>query len=520
MSIVKKKSSKPKRRAMTHPLSKFCSQDCSSLSSCSPQRHHSKVCLSRQHLQGVSILQKNAILIQAIPASVSKNEILNYFKNYGKISICVMNPISHMVEPQYDEPQMSSTVYIAFTNERSAANALKGVETFKINCDRKEDKRSISSMKASYASTKYCTHFLNGHDCGNRDCLFLHEEVNLEIESPKIVFEMGMNDSIESTSVTSFDSPLHCISYFEWDGESFKDVSFIRDSRMKSPESPLLTKPIRVSPDLCEVSTLSQSSSQKDFVMGIGESNVARRLFNPLIGKKVDKLLAVGEKHCASSDKKTFAGIKSPWDMKSPFTFLQETSNNMDTKSTPKEEELHTKQTNSQTVPPNVWKDKGTSGLDFSQQITLPTKIPKRGNIERSISVAHEKANSFDPIRRNSYRNPKSNTNFVPFLFHKPNMVHPHNSYDSMLQHRRFSQSAHERRFHGINHTFPQHHMDQYQFLPTQGLYQQQHRNIVQHNSCCGTMAQLGNVPHCLYNVPPTHFSMHKDYRFPFHGYN
>ena len=272
---------------------------------------------------GVNVLQKTAVMIHGLPTFVSSTDISNYFGKFGKLCHVVMDPENYLPlccvpivhqNVHYDKDDDDdnaqrkknektnceySNVYIAYTNEKSAAMALKEAENFKLDkrteyIDFKETHRK-SSIKATYAWTKYCESFLNGKDCKDRDCLYLHEELNRNLDSQKIMISSPVTKST---------------------GERNGAISGV----------PILDKKTtRVSPDSLDKSSVALVSLDGD-ILPRNKDNVARRLFNPPIGSRPDHFLSTsgGEKAKSRKNKPATNGINSPWQIQSPIIIPQE----------------------------------------------------------------------------------------------------------------------------------------------------------------------------------------------------
>ena len=56
--------------------------------------------------------------------------------------------------------------YITYSSPRESATAILAIDQFVLH---------ERMLRASFGTTKYCSYFLNGQKCTNRDCLYLHE---------------------------------------------------------------------------------------------------------------------------------------------------------------------------------------------------------------------------------------------------------------------------------------------------------------------------------------------------------
>lgn len=87
-----------------------------------------------------------------------------YFGQYGNITKIVINK-SHAYNP--DGPNGPSfSAYVSYQSYQEAAIAILSVDNIVVD---------NHLLRASFGTTKYCSFFLKGADCPNKDCLYLHE---------------------------------------------------------------------------------------------------------------------------------------------------------------------------------------------------------------------------------------------------------------------------------------------------------------------------------------------------------
>lgn len=122
---------------------------------------------SRKNLQGVRVVQKNLVYVTGLTPTVREDELLKtlrkpeFFGQYGNIQkISISNRKSADGQPQ------SLGIYVTFEKKDDAARCIQAVHGSQ-NGDR--------ILKAQLGTTKYCSAWLRHEQCGNRQCMFLHE---------------------------------------------------------------------------------------------------------------------------------------------------------------------------------------------------------------------------------------------------------------------------------------------------------------------------------------------------------
>ncbi|KAI0839841.1 hypothetical protein F5Y06DRAFT_286277 [Hypoxylon sp. FL0890] len=122
---------------------------------------------SRKNLQGVRVVQKNLVYVTGLTPTVREDELLKtlrkpeFFGQYGNIQkISISNRKSADGQPQ------SLGIYVTFEKKDDAARCIQAVHGSQ-NGDR--------VLKAQLGTTKYCSAWLRHEQCGNRQCMFLHE---------------------------------------------------------------------------------------------------------------------------------------------------------------------------------------------------------------------------------------------------------------------------------------------------------------------------------------------------------
>jgi CCR4-NOT transcription complex subunit 4 len=122
--------------------------------------------LSRKHLAGLRVVQKNLVYVTGLSPNFQEDKLLQtlrgdeYFGQYGKIIKIVVSKAKDTSYPQ------SVGVYVTYERKEDAATCISMVNGAK-NGDR--------TLRAQFGTTKYCSAYLRGENCSNRQCMFLHE---------------------------------------------------------------------------------------------------------------------------------------------------------------------------------------------------------------------------------------------------------------------------------------------------------------------------------------------------------
>ncbi|KAI0129512.1 RNA recognition domain-containing protein [Xylariales sp. AK1849] len=122
---------------------------------------------NRKNLVGVRVVQKNLVYVTGLTPTVPEDELLKtlrkqeFFGQYGNIQkISISNRKAPDGQPQ------SLGIYVTFEKKEDAARCIQAVNGSQ-NGDR--------VLKAQLGTTKYCSAWLRHEQCGNRQCMFLHE---------------------------------------------------------------------------------------------------------------------------------------------------------------------------------------------------------------------------------------------------------------------------------------------------------------------------------------------------------
>lgn len=119
----------------------------------------------------VRILQKNVVYVIGLTSLLANKNILSswkFFGQYGKIVKIVVNKNGYN---QNYQNETTYSAYVSYSSQEEASLALLAID----NCI--VDGHVI---RGSFGTTKYCTFFLKGVECVNKECLYLHEWANEE----------------------------------------------------------------------------------------------------------------------------------------------------------------------------------------------------------------------------------------------------------------------------------------------------------------------------------------------------
>ncbi|KAF2798462.1 hypothetical protein K505DRAFT_233199 [Melanomma pulvis-pyrius CBS 109.77] len=123
--------------------------------------------LSRKHLAGLRVVQKNLVYVTGLTPTIREDRLLDtlrgpdYFGQYGKIIKIVVSKAKENAQHM-----QSVGVYVTFARKEDAAACITAVDG---------SQNGERTLRAQYGTTKYCSAYLRGEQCNNRNCMFLHE---------------------------------------------------------------------------------------------------------------------------------------------------------------------------------------------------------------------------------------------------------------------------------------------------------------------------------------------------------
>ncbi len=122
---------------------------------------------SRRNLAGVRVKQQNLVyVIGLVPQMKDEQALLQtlrgpeYFGQYGDIDKIVVS------KAKPGAPSSGVGVYVTYARKEDAALCISTIDG-SVNGDR--------VLRAQFGTTKYCSAFLRGETCTNKNCSFLHE---------------------------------------------------------------------------------------------------------------------------------------------------------------------------------------------------------------------------------------------------------------------------------------------------------------------------------------------------------
>ena len=122
--------------------------------------------LSQPDYPNLRILQKNVVYVIGLSSSLANKTTLSgwqYFGQYGQITKIVVNKSGYGKSFKNDT---TYSAYVTYSTQGEAALALLAIDNCVVDGH---------VIRASFGTTKYCTFFLKGIDCGNKECLYLHQ---------------------------------------------------------------------------------------------------------------------------------------------------------------------------------------------------------------------------------------------------------------------------------------------------------------------------------------------------------
>ncbi|KAK4948662.1 transcriptional repressor general negative regulator of transcription subunit 4 [Elasticomyces elasticus] len=122
---------------------------------------------SRRNLAGVRVKQQNLVYVIGLIPSIKDEQALlqtlrgpDYFGQYGEIEKIVVS------KAKPGGANQGIGVYVTYARKEDAALCINTVDG-SLNGDR--------VLRAQFGTTKYCSAFLRGETCNNKNCSFLHE---------------------------------------------------------------------------------------------------------------------------------------------------------------------------------------------------------------------------------------------------------------------------------------------------------------------------------------------------------
>ena len=123
-----------------------------------------------EELADARIITKNLVYIIGLSSSIANKEKLNkyeYLGQYGTIIKIVVNKNKAYNQNSPHGPSYSA--YVTFSKPSEASIAILSLDDTVID---------NHLIRASFGTTKYCSYFLKGIECNNKECLFLHKKAD------------------------------------------------------------------------------------------------------------------------------------------------------------------------------------------------------------------------------------------------------------------------------------------------------------------------------------------------------
>lgn len=133
------------------------------------------------------ILQKNVVYVIGLTNKLAQKDILQnqkYFGQYGNITKILTNKPKTFVKSSLASNDNCNSSYIYYSKASEAAMAILAVDNFKVD---------NTYLKTSFGRTKYCSNYLKGVDCVNKDCFYLHKMADkddiINVDDSRFLFQ-------------------------------------------------------------------------------------------------------------------------------------------------------------------------------------------------------------------------------------------------------------------------------------------------------------------------------------------
>ena len=166
-------------------------------------RHSNHNYIDKQDMEELTearIITKNLVYIIGLSSNLANKEKLNkyeYLGQYGTIIKIVVNKNKAYNQNSPHGPSYSA--YVTFSKPSEASIAILSLD------DKMIDNHLI---RASFGTTKYCSFFLKGIECNNKECLFLHKWADendiikrVDLISNKVIFTQQHSYAIKIADI-------------------------------------------------------------------------------------------------------------------------------------------------------------------------------------------------------------------------------------------------------------------------------------------------------------------------------
>ena len=117
----------------------------------------------RRRLFDVRVIRRNLVYVVGLTPRFCKEAPLRetrIFQKFGEVLKI------HATPPKPNAALVTGSAYVTFLDEAAAARCIRGVDNTTLDG---------KTLRASFGTTKYCTSFLKGQTCLNKNCLYLHD---------------------------------------------------------------------------------------------------------------------------------------------------------------------------------------------------------------------------------------------------------------------------------------------------------------------------------------------------------
>ncbi|ESU39757.1 Transcriptional repressor [Giardia duodenalis] len=190
--------------------------------------------INKSELSKTRVLQSNLVYVTGVPNSLTVDELKSssFFGKYGTVLKIVAKHNAHIEAHRH-----TYALYITYSTDESAKDCiLSSTETY----------LGGNLLRCSFGTTKFCTSFLDGKQCANKDCMFLHDLRDDHIiftekdTNNKRRFNEYVHPKVPQNRITFIDNPGQIAGLPpSWDKEQSKNQSGEMDgSRVQGTPTP------------------------------------------------------------------------------------------------------------------------------------------------------------------------------------------------------------------------------------------------------------------------------------------
>ena len=120
-----------------------------------------------EELADARIITKNLVYIIGLSSNIAHKEKLDKYEYLGQYGTIIKTVVNRNKAYNLNSPHGPSySAYVTYSKPYEASIAILSLD------DKMIDNHII---RASFGTTKYCSYFLKGIECTNKECLFLHK---------------------------------------------------------------------------------------------------------------------------------------------------------------------------------------------------------------------------------------------------------------------------------------------------------------------------------------------------------